>query len=60
MCTDGLSNMVTDDKIHQIVLSLHDAEEIARTLVNEANKNGGQDNITVLVAKPYFNEVKEC
>ena len=60
MCTDGLSNMVTDEKIHQIVLSLHDAEEIARTLVNEANKNGGQDNITVLVAKPYFNEVKEC
>lgn len=59
MCTDGLSNMVTDDKIHQIVLSLHDTEEIARALVNEANKNGGQDNVTVLVAKPYFNEVKE-
>ena len=60
MCTDGLSNMVTDEKIHQMVLSLYDTEEIAKALVNEANKNGGQDNITVLVAKPYFNEVKEC
>ena len=60
MCTDGLSNMVTDEKIHQIVLSLNDTEAIAKALVNEANKNGGQDNITVLVAKPYFNEVKEC
>lgn len=60
MCTDGLSNMVTDEKIHQIVLSLHDTEEIAKALVEEANKNGGQDNITVLVARPYFNEVKEC
>lgn len=60
MCTDGLSNMVTDEKIHQIILSLYDTEETAKALVNEANKNGGQDNITVLVAKPYFNEVKEC
>ncbi len=60
MCTDGLSNMVTDDRIHQIVLSFQDTEEIGKALVNEANKNGGQDNITVLVAKPYFNEVKEC
>jgi len=59
MCTDGLSNMVTDEKIRQIVVSLYDTEEIAKALVHEANKNGGQDNITVLVAKPYFNEVKE-
>ncbi|MBR2045397.1 MAG: Stp1/IreP family PP2C-type Ser/Thr phosphatase [Agathobacter sp.] len=60
MCTDGLSNMVTDERIHQIVLSMQDTESIAVALVNEANKNGGQDNITVLVAKPDFNEVKEC
>ncbi len=60
MCTDGLSNMVTNEKIHQIVLLLEDTEAIAKELVKEANKNGGQDNITVLVAKPYFNEVREC
>ena len=60
MCTDGLSNMVTDERIHQIVRSLHDTEEVARALVNEANKNGGKDNITVLVARPRLNEVREC
>lgn len=60
ICTDGLSNMVTDERMHQIILLSNDAEETARTLVNEANKNGGQDNITVLIIKPYFNEVKEC
>lgn len=60
MCTDGLTNMVTNEKIHQIVLSSNDTEEIGKALVNEANKNGGQDNITILVAKPYFNEVKAC
>lgn len=54
MCTDGLSNMVTDERIRQIVLLSNDTKEIAKTLVDEANKNGGQDNITVLVIKPYF------
>ena len=52
MCTDGLSNMVTNEMIHQIVLSSNDVEEIAKTLVQEANRNGGKDNITVLITKP--------
>lgn len=60
MCTDGLTNMVTNDKIHQLVLAAADTEEAGKALVKEANKNGGQDNITVLVVKPYFNEVREC
>ncbi len=58
LCTDGLSNMVTDERICQIVLSSEQTEDIARNLVNEANKNGGQDNITAVVLKPYYDEVK--
>ena len=58
MCTDGLSNMVTDEGICQIVLSAVHTEEIAKKLVEEANKNGGQDNITAVVLKPYYDEVK--
>lgn len=58
LCTDGLSNMVTDDRIFEIVTSYAQSEEIARKLVDEANKNGGQDNVTALVMKPYFDEVK--
>lgn len=58
LCTDGLSNMVTDERISQIVLSSVHTEEIARNLVEEANKNGGQDNITAVVLKPYLDEVK--
>lgn len=58
LCTDGLSNMVTDERIFEIVSSGVHSEEIARKLVDEANKNGGQDNITALVLKPYFDEVK--
>ena len=58
MCSDGLSNMVTDERIAEIVLASVHTEEIARKLVDEANKNGGQDNITAVVLKPYYDEVK--
>ena len=60
LCTDGLSNMVTDERICQIVTSLIDTADIASALVEEANKNGGQDNITAVVLKPYYDEVKKC
>jgi len=58
LCTDGLSNMVTDERIFEIISSSVHSEDIARKLVDEANKNGGQDNITAVVLKPYHDEVK--
>lgn len=58
LCTDGLSNMVTDERISEIALSFANTEDIARKLIDEANKNGGQDNITAVVLKPYYDEVK--
>lgn len=60
MCTDGLTNMVTDEKILQIVMSHADTESTCKELIDEANRNGGQDNITALVMKPYDDEVKVC
>ena len=58
LCTDGLSNMVTDERILEIILSSLHSEDVARKLIDEANKNGGQDNITAVVLRPYYNEVK--
>ena len=60
ICTDGLSNMVTDERILQIVMSHVDTEAICKNLVDEANTNGGADNITAVVIKPYNDEVKVC
>ncbi len=60
ICSDGLSNMVTDERILQIVMSHTDTESICKELVDEANKNGGSDNITALVIRPYSDEVKVC
>ena len=59
LCSDGLTNMVDDNEIKRVILSKHDVSEQARCLVEEANQNGGQDNITVIIIKPFSDEVKE-
>lgn len=49
MCSDGLSNMVTDPEVNDVVHDnfLHRAPEI---LIDLANQRGGDDNITVVLA----------
>jgi protein phosphatase len=52
LCSDGLNGMVIDDRILEIVLDAKsDVENIAKTLIFEANRNGGEDNITVVVVR---------
>ena len=60
MCTDGLTNMVRDEEIFRIMNGEEALEEKAEILVRTANTNGGRDNITVMIIKPFFEEVKEC
>jgi len=50
LCTDGLSSMVTDDDILSAVTSSENPSAACERLVDMANDNGGQDNITVIVA----------
>jgi len=49
LCSDGLTTMVTEAQIRSIVLGSRNPDEICRLLVEEANNNGGRDNITVAV-----------
>ena len=58
MCTDGLSNMVEDEEIFQIVRSSRDVVEAVEQLIERANSNGGKDNIGVIVAEPFAGEVR--
>lgn len=51
LCSDGLTNMVEDEDIFRIVKKSSSLEEAAKHLVNEANKNGGKDNISVVLAE---------
>ena len=49
MCSDGLSNLVTDDEINEIV-NEHFLHRVPEVLIDLANERGGSDNITVVVA----------
>lgn len=57
MCTDGLSNMVDDEDIHRIVKSARDVVEAVELLIERANGNGGRDNIGIVIADPFAEEV---
>lgn len=48
LCSDGLSGMIPDDEIAQ-VLGSHPPEQAVRTLIDRANEAGGTDNITVQI-----------
>lgn len=48
MCSDGLSNMVSDKQMEEM-LNENTAEEACQKLVDLANENGGTDNITVVL-----------
>ncbi len=48
VCTDGLYNMVPENEIWQITLR-NTPENAVKMLIDLANKNGGNDNITVLI-----------
>jgi len=50
LCSDGLSNMVSDLEIEKIV-SQNEPEEAGRLLVEKANQRGGDDNITLIILK---------
>lgn len=50
LCSDGLTGMVVEDDIRAVLSEVADPEAAARRLVDAANANGGQDNITVVIA----------
>ena len=51
MCSDGLSNMVDDGEIEQVLSSDLSIEDKTRKLIDRANENGGMDNIAVVIVE---------
>jgi len=49
ICSDGLTNMLSDDTIAQTLRRHADPQQAAETLVDMANQAGGDDNITVVL-----------
>ena len=51
LCSDGLSDMLTNFEITDIMLGCEDAEDCVRQLIDSALQHGGRDNITAIVCK---------
>lgn len=51
LCSDGLTDMVMDDEIAEILGSVQDAKNAAAKLVESALEHGGRDNVTVVVLR---------
>ena len=47
MCSDGLTNMVEEPRIYELIKQ--DINTAADNLIKEANAAGGYDNITVII-----------
>jgi protein phosphatase len=49
LCTDGLTSMMRDESVAEILSGHPDPQEAAESLVDAANRAGGLDNVTVVV-----------
>ena len=50
LCSDGLTDVVPDDLIGQVLASVPDPDDAATTFIDLAKQGGGPDNITVIIA----------
>ena len=50
LCSDGLSGVVTAETIFQVLTDVDDPDQAVRQLIDLANRGGGPDNITCVVA----------
>src|SRR3954454_1348642 len=48
LCSDGLTTMVKEDRIAEILTEARTLDDAASTLIADANEAGGRDNITVV------------
>lgn len=58
MCSDGLTNMVDNESIRNIIRERSSVQEKVQALIDMANINGGKDNIGIILVDPYREEVE--
>ena len=51
LCTDGLTEMVQEDEILELLRGTEGSDQACRALVDLALQHGGTDNVTVLIAQ---------
>lgn len=56
LCSDGLSNMLSDTEILNMVKETKDIKVLAQRLLLHANENGGKDNISIILVSDLLKE----
>ena len=51
LCTDGLTNMVSEERMLEVITTEEEPSSICSTLVNISNEIGGIDNTTIMLIK---------
>ncbi len=54
LCSDGLCGMLTDEEMHEVLLEHDDPEDCVAELIDRANAEGGEDNITAMLIECMF------
>jgi PPM family protein phosphatase len=49
LCSDGLTSMISEGRVKEILAATPDLDAAATRLIDEANEAGGRDNITVVL-----------
>lgn len=57
MCSDGLSNMIKDNELLEIIQNQKNINISVQTLLDCANEHGGLDNISIILINNFFGEV---
>ena len=60
LCSDGLSNMLEDQSMYEIITGEGSLKEKAALLIEETNRQGGIDNIAVVLVSPSGREAGVC
>ena len=58
LCSDGLTSMISEERVGEILGSASSLAQAAESLIQEANDAGGRDNITVVLSR--FEEVADA
>ena len=57
LCSDGLTNMLTDDQIEKVLAEEKNVKDAVKKLINKANARGGNDNISIAYLKKESGDV---
>jgi len=58
LCTDGITNLICDDELRNMLMRVDSAKDTAKAMVNLANERGGHDNSTVMIVRHLLSDAE--